>query len=352
MEFSTFVKESKPLIEKNILNYLNTQPILTSVSPWGEDFRERIKAIAAQGKMIRGILVLLGYRMFGGADEKALPLASALELFHTSLLIHDDIMDQDELRRGQKTLYKQYQDLAKNRGLTNSSRTGESLGICAGDLGFFLGFDLLSTVDATPDIKQKLQRSISHELTLVGLGQIQDVALGASTATPTEEEILNVYRFKTARYTFSLPLMIGAMLAGADEKQLNTIEKAGETLGIIFQIKDDELGIFGNEKQTGKPVGSDLREGKKTLYYLYLSQIPDPTAQHKLAAILGNKNIGDNEIAFIQQIITEHHINDKIIAYVERLSKKYTAEYESLLIHDNDKKIFQELLDYTTGRSS
>jgi len=352
MDFLTFTTESKLLIEKNTLEYLTTQPMLSKVAPWGEDFRHRLKRFVTQGKMMRGTLALLGYKLFGGSDYRAIPLASSLELFHTSFLIHDDIMDQDELRRGQQTLYKQYQDLAENRGLTSSSRTGESLGICAGDLGFFLGFDLLSTVDATPHIQQKILRSISHELTLVGLGQMQDVALGASTATPTEEEILDVYRYKTARYTFSLPLMIGAMLAGADEKQVTTIENVGETLGIIFQIKDDELGIFGNEKQTGKPVGADLREGKKTLYYLYLSQIPDPAVQHKLTAILGNKNIGNNEIAFVQHIITKHHIDDKIKAYTERLSKKYAAEYESLPIHDNDKKIFQELLDFTTGRSS
>lgn len=352
MDFVTFAKETKPLISEALLAYLTSQPMLTKVSPWGEDLRGRLKKFITQGKMLRGTLVILGNKMFGGNGDQAVPAAASLELFHTSFLIHDDIMDQDELRRGLKTFFKQYQNLSQKQGLSNFLHTGESLGICAGDIGFFLGFNLLNTVVVDSEIKQELTQKICNELVLVCLGQMQDVALGANNTLPTEEEILNVYRYKTARYTFSLPLMVGAMLAGAKEEDLQNIEKAGVALGLIFQIKDDELGIFGTEKEIGKPIGSDIREGKKTLYYLYLLQLADVSQKNLLTRIFGNKDLQAEDIIFVQKIILELGIKEKIRQRIADLSREYTAAYESINIAKEYKNLLQGLFEYTIKRTS
>ncbi len=326
--------------------------MLMKLQPWGVDVQQKLTNIVTQGKMIRGILVLLGYTLNGGSDTRAVPIASAIELFHTSLLIHDDIMDQDTLRRGMKTISALYQEHAATNNMVDPKRTGESLGICTGDLGFFLGYELLNTTEATPEIKQQLFKMISNELILVGLGQMQDVALGAGMTTPTEEEILNVYRYKTARYTFSLPLMLGALLGGAETKQLRSLEQAGEALGLIFQIKDDELGIFGDKKTTGKPIGSDIREGKKTLYRLYLESISDSQTRQKLSAIFGNKHLHETDIAYIQSLISEKGISDKITTHVMNLTADFHSACKELHLEDEQKKLLEDLYLTITKRNS
>jgi geranylgeranyl diphosphate synthase type I len=352
MDFSSFATDAKPQIKTHLLSYLETHSILSTMHPWGKDVQQRLSDVVTQGKMIRGILVLLGYRLFGGTEATAVPVASALELFHTSLLIHDDIMDQDSLRRGMKTISAQYQEHAATNTMIDPKRTGESLGICAGDLGFFLGFELVNTLDTTPELKQKLLKIISNELILVGLGQMQDIALGAKTAMPTEEEILTVYRYKTARYTFSLPLMLGALLAGADTKQLHLLELAGEALGLIFQIKDDELGIFGDEKMTGKPIGSDIREGKKTLYRLYLETTADTHTKQHLSTLFGKKHLTDEDLTLIRTRINEKKIPEKITSRVQSLAADFHSACRELEIAEPQKKLLDSLYFFITKRNS
>jgi geranylgeranyl diphosphate synthase type I len=156
-------------------------------------------------------------------------------------------------------------------------------------VGFFLAFEMLSRLTsapgpggagsrrgsaaaAPPERAWKILGLWAKELTAVGLAQMEDVALGASSRTGGEKEILNLYRYKTARYTFSIPLATGAIAAGRGPETVSGLEELGEDLGILFQMKDDEIGIFGEEAEIGKPPGSDIEEGKQTLIARVLSE--------------------------------------------------------------------------------
>ncbi|MBI2405117.1 polyprenyl synthetase family protein [Candidatus Gottesmanbacteria bacterium] len=247
--FATYRRTIEQALEKFLRK---KQRELAYVNLWGSDVCTRMRSFALSGKMIRGCLTILGYEMFGKkTSHEIIKAASAMEILQSSLLIHDDIMDRDTLRRGMDTIFTQYEKLGKQQNVPDSRHFGESMGICAGDIGFFFAFELLSDTPAILSLVVK-------ELTKVGVAQMQDVSIGHERTEPSETALLNLYRYKTARYTFSLPLMVGATLAGQPKKIIKTLETVGEDLGIIFQLVDDTLDVEG-----------DLREGKKTLLQFY-----------------------------------------------------------------------------------
>ena len=245
------------------------------INAWGPDLGGRLLDFALRGKMVRGGLLLLGHEMHAAGGGRAAPrpvlrAAAAMEIIHSSLLIHDDIMDNDRLRRGGRTIFAQYEQAGRRARAVDPAAFGRSMGICAGDVGYFLAWEILSGLAVDAERKVELLALVSRELSYVGLAQMQDVAFSAFPRIPSRDDVLALYIYKTARYTFALPLMAGALIAGAPAAERRRLCELGERLGVIFQVRDDELGIFGSEAETGKPVGSDIREGKKTLLYLEL----------------------------------------------------------------------------------
>lgn len=205
----------KPL-HAYLLRFLKARQF-NEIGPWGPDATKRISQFVTAGKGIRGSLALFSYQAFSKQKNitPALPLAGGLELIHAGFLIHDDIMDHDDLRRGKPSMHVQ---------------VGESVAICMGDLSCILGYESFS--------KLPILSYISKELSKVTIAQMHDVS---SSGDPLIEDILRLYRFKTARYTFSLPLASGAMLAGANATTITQLEALGEHMGILFQVRDDEL---------------------------------------------------------------------------------------------------------------
>jgi geranylgeranyl diphosphate synthase type I len=274
-ELERFLKKYRSGIEKELSRFLEGKRTgLQQVNSWGDDILSRMKNFSVKGKLLRGSLIVLSYLMFrSGPAEHLSALAAAAEIIHSSLLIHDDIMDRDEMRRGEPSIYHGYSRLARSLELDEAEHFGQSFGICAGDIGFFLAFELLSEAELEPDIRLKILGTWSREFVSVGLAQMQDIYFSVTSDVVDEESVLNLYRFKTARYTFSLPLITGAIVAGKDTPVIEKLSRIGECMGLVFQIKDDELGLFGREEKTGKPVGTDMHEGKKTLHSLYLREL-------------------------------------------------------------------------------
>lgn len=348
---------------------------LDPVNRWGPDACRLLTEFTASGKMIRGGLVILAWELFygepsadravsnpppesmavlkkGAKAESALAAATALELFQSALLIHDDIIDRDTMRRGQPSLFYQYH----NRGLSESLGSeayhfGESMGICLGDLAFFLGFEILAAIDEEPSVLNTLLRLFSRELTLVGLGQMEDVYLGKVHQRAREADILNVYRYKTSRYTFSLPLVAGAILGGAPPPVLADLEKLGENLGIIFQIKDDELGLFGSAATIGKPVGSDLKEGKMTLYMYHLLQDADPELAGWLQT-LQNAAVSEADLARIRDLVISNGIQARITGLTDDLTAEVRLLMAALPFQSPQQwAILSELVEYNLSRN-
>lgn len=346
------LEKYKNSIEKYLKNFFfSLKEELSDVNRWGSDLSDRLLEFSLQGKMIRGALTIASCEMLSGTVPPwIIPVAGAFELIHSSLLIHDDIMDNDLYRRGEKTIFFQYIDIGKGEIRGDSSHFGKSLGICAGDIGFFLAQKILSDTELNPETRNRIFEFWANELVRVGLAQMQDVYFSISRRQVEEDEILNLYRFKTARYTFSIPLVTGAIAARADRQTISLLEKLGEHMGIIFQIKDDELGLFGTEEETGKPVGTDIRERKQTLYAFYLFKMVPESEAETLRALYEKKTITVSDLQNIKDIITKSGVYEMIEKTVLAHKNDALKLIDALGTEEKWKKILRGLISYIHER--
>jgi geranylgeranyl diphosphate synthase, type I len=338
-----------------------------TVHPLGPDALDRILDFSSGGKMLRGGLVCLANGLVDGSvNADAYVAGAALELFQSALLIHDDIMDRDLTRRGAPSVFNQYQDMAESSYVDDFFHLGEALGICAGDVAFFLGFELLTEMESPSGAVNSLLALCGRELGYVGVAQMADVLRGSTagevsvdtplghmleTADP-ENAVLDLYRYKTGRYTFSLPLMIGATLAGGDDGTVSKLEQLGEELGILFQLKDDEIGIYGDEAETGKPIGSDIREGKKTLFYVYLLDSAEGAERERLASLYGGPDIGAQAIQGLLQEIESRGVRARVTNKANQLADKARRIIGDLTAVDPSYvSLLEELVDYNLSRT-
>src|SRR4051794_13184241 len=233
------------------------------------------------GKRLRPALVYYTYRAFGGgSDDAVLPLALATELLHTYLLIHDDIMDHAEVRRGLPAAHVRFRDAHRTHGLKGDAADfGRSVAILLGDLAQSWAVEL-----AGISTERSAGRGISsRELARCFSAMCQEVIGGqylellvAQRRTATEEELFRVLRLKSGRYTAERPIQLGALLAGAPATAIADLSRYGAAVGEAFQLQDDLLGMFGDPGTVGKPVDADLREGKYTFLIHQALEAADP----------------------------------------------------------------------------
>lgn len=346
-----YFEDYRKSIKDFLMDYLDAkEKSFSKVNPLASNALKRLQEFVISGKMLRGSLVFFGYSLFKNTPPKdILKLASAIELFQSSLLIHDDIMDEDRVRRGKPSIFAQYETFAKENNLSESKNFGRNIATCIGDLGFFLGYNLIS--DLPTKLINKVMKMISDEFISVGLAQMHDLYNSVSSNIPSEEEILNLYKHKTARYTFSLPLSLGAGLAGGGRNDITKLEKIGEELGIIFQIRDDELGILGNAEKIGKPVGSDITQNKKTLYYVYLFRLASKEQKEKLNKIFGKPNLKKEEILFVTNLIHQLKINELVDKITNDLAVEIRIELNKSKLETKAKEIILSFLDYNSKRT-
>lgn len=325
----------------------------SSVNFWGKDTLTRLAPFVESGKMIRSGLVCLGYEMCGGKTLEAIyPAAAAVEFIQTALLIHDDIIDRDDYRRGLPSLFFQYAQKGEKEGVVDPLHFGQGMAICLGDIGFFLAFELFSELKAPKDIKESILRFWSQELCYVGLAQMQDLYFGEARSDITPEDIMQLYLYKTARYSFSLPLKTGALLRIADSELLKALEKCGRAFGLLFQLKDDELGLFGSEKELGKPVGSDLKECKKTLHYYYLCQKAEVKDVERFETICGNENLSLDMVHEVRNMMKKYGVDKIISQRIIDLQKELEEEIAGLEIENEHRDILLHLLAFSLKRKN
>jgi geranylgeranyl diphosphate synthase, type I len=350
-----YFTERKSLIENSIRVFLESQKKNTAnVNIWGPDLCDRLCSFALQGKMLRGGLLLLAHDLFGGQNgDDALRGAAAMELFQSAFLIHDDIMDRDEMRRGQPSLFAKYMKLGNETGMNESRRFGESMGICAGDAAFFWGYALLASMSCT-DRFSDIMRIASRELSFVGIAQMQDVTFGHMNALPALDDIMNLYLYKTSRYTFSMPFILGSLIAGRSEDDVRLLCSLGDKLGIIFQIKDDELGLFGDEAMIGKVSGSDIRENKKSIYLHYLFSRITGEDKERCEKLFGSNDVTEEDIHYVRTMIIESGIRREINRMISVLADEariILSQIQNEFKGSQYCKVLQALLDYSLSRS-
>lgn len=258
------------------------------------------------GKRYRAALMYFTYLYTGGKSKKAILNASMfMEFLQAYALIHDDIIDQSELRRGKPTLHKIYEKIHEYQyEKQDPVHFGEAMGINLGDICAHIGFNILT--DSKFPIKNKLEAiKVAHELSqILYQGQLLDIVSEVEPAV-TIEEVNNIQKYKTAVYSFKLPMYLGAVLAGHHPSKLNALDKYSINCGIAYQIQDDILGLFGEEEVTGKSSTSDVREGKQTLLIIKALEKSTEEETALIERSLGNSNLKMSTFNKIRQIVKD-----------------------------------------------
>ena len=245
-----------------------------------EEALEQFTSSNKGGKFLRASLIALGYQSFGNDDDKYLPLGIALEIFQTSILIHDDIIDKADKRRGLDTIPVKYQkiygDPIKDGDNFEDKRKdiGNSMALCLGDLGFYLALQIIVKNYRNDKNLDRVLEYYNDVAIKTCEGEMVDVVLPFyeefyGENDNLEKHVMEIYKLKTAWYSVVGPYSLGAILGGLDDEKVHKLEDALLGLGIAFQIKDDLLGIYGDEKHIGKSVTSDVSEFKQTILYAY-----------------------------------------------------------------------------------
>lgn len=270
--------------------------------------------VAAGGKRLRPAFCYWAFAGAGGdrADERVIDAGAALELLHTFALVHDDVMDGSDRRRGLPAIHHRFiamHDAERWRGETR--RFGEGAAILVGDFAFVYADVFFASVPPTA-------RPLFDELRLeLCVGQYLDL-VGTAAGTNDGARAQRIERYKSGKYTVERPLHIGAALAGRLDDLQGPLTAIGLPLGEAFQLRDDLLGVFGDEAITGKPVGDDLREGKLTpLIAVAAARVRGADAA--LIARLGAGDLGDDEVVALQDLLVETGARDEVETTITRL---------------------------------
>lgn len=301
------------------------------------------------GKRLRPALVYYTYRACGGpSDEQALPVALATELLHTYLLIHDDIMDHAEVRRGQPSAHARFRRAHQEHGFRGDAQDfGRSVAILLGDLAHTWAIELFTGAERPRELTRCFS-AMSEEV--IG-GQYLEL-LVAQRRMAREEELLRVLRLKSGCYTAERPIQLGALLAGAPAPVIAGLSRYGSAVGEAFQLQDDLLGMFGDAGTVGKPVGEDLKEGKFTFLIHHALAAATPEQRQVLESALGNPDLADGEVRRAQRLLEETGARAKVNEMVAGRLRTARAALEGLELHPDGRLFFAGLVDYLWERES
>lgn len=275
---------------------------------------EALERAAAGGKRSRPRLLLLAYRHLGGTDfASAAELAASYELLHSALIIHDDVIDCDFVRRGIPNVSGHYRNRALRAGVPPAAagHAGVSAGVLAGDLALSSSYRLLSGVEAPADIRRRLGDILDDAVFSSVGGEVLDIEFSRAQEMPPLEDIIKTAHQKTSVYSFEAPLQAGAVLAGASEPVVEALVSFGRYAGIAYQIADDVLGVFGKESRTGKTSWGDLREGKRTAVLSYAATRPE---WRRIAAMVGSPDLTAADAGFVRSVLVSCGAKDYAIA--------------------------------------
>ena len=289
MNFESQLLQKTKETEEIILSYLpavkgNQKTVLEAMN----------YSVKVGGKRLRPLLMAESYRMFGGTEEIVRPFMAALEMIHTYSLVHDDLeaMDNDEYRRGMKTTHVVY---------------GEAMAILAGDALLNYAFETAATAFTMKPgyiAAEKAMLILGRKAGIFGMvgGQVCDVEAEKRDIALTKEQLLFIHENKTAALIQSA-LMIGAVLAGAEQSEVDAMEKIGYNIGVAFQIQDDILDVTGTTEELGKPIGSDEKNNKAT--YVTLAGVEEAARQVEL--------LSKEAVSLLREIPGEHEFLDELI---------------------------------------
>lgn len=344
MDFATYLQTCADEINQEIESFLqewNSEvgQLSTNLLPLTNTLIEN----CAGGKRLRGTLVKLGYEIASVSprNDDILKVAAAIEIFQTSILAHDDIIDQSPLRRGKPTIYKQL----------GGDHYAISQTIALADIGFFLAVKLISEADFEDGYKNKAIQAFAKTVINTGLGEVLDVELPHLQGDRVEEDVITIHKLKTSYYTIIDPLQLGIILAGGSKELLDKVAEFGENLGIAFQLQDDILGVFGDESVLGKSVTSDIAEGKNTFLITQALKNANQDQKKILDRYYGHGNVGEDGLEAVRKVF----IDTGSLDYSRQEAQKY-VKMAKKIIPDITKdtrlsSLLEQMAEYLVNRT-
>ena len=325
MKLSDSIKKNAVLVNKFLRKELKGNP--------KQLYDASAHLIIHGGKRLRPFMVLKSCMMLGGKQSDAMAAAGAVEMIHNFTLTHDDIMDNDDLRHGVPTTHKKF-DMP--------------LAILAGDVLYSKAYHTISKSKLSANYRSQLVTKLSKACVEICEGQVDDIKLAENKRIPTESEYIKMIEKKTA-VLFEVACAMGAISAKKPAKDVRNLSVFGRNLGIAFQITDDLIGIMGDSKVTGKAVGNDIREGKKSLPILLAIRKARGSNKKKILRVFGKSKATRAELNAVVSIIRslgiEETVRKQALRYANRATKaldKYSGVHKSELI---------SLLDFVVKRS-
>ncbi len=285
------------------------------------------------GKRLRPYMVIRSCQILKGKVSNAMPAASAVEMIHNFSLVHDDIMDNDEMRHGVPTVHKKF---------------GMPIAILAGDVLFSKAFQIITDSKLSPIATTQLVSRLAKACVDICEGQLLDVKMAEERKIPSQAEYITMIGKKTAAL-FDVSCAMGAICATNKAKDISNLSSFGRNLGIAFQITDDLIGVMGDPKITKKPVGNDLREGKKSLPILMAIKSAKSNDKKIILKAFGNSKISKKElnraVDVIRSLGIEENVRKQALKYAEK-AKKSLVNYSG-----SAKTELISLLDFVVKRS-
>jgi len=285
------------------------------------------------GKRLRPYMVIRSCQILKGKVSNAMPAASAVEMVHNFSLVHDDIMDNDEMRHGVPTVHKKF---------------GMPIAILAGDVLFSKAFQIIVDSKLSPIATTQLVSRLAKACVDICEGQLLDVKMAEERKIPSQAEYITMIGKKTAAL-FDVSCAMGAICATNKVKDISNLSSFGRNLGIAFQITDDLIGVMGDPKITKKPVGNDLREGKKSLPILMAIKLAKGNDKKIILKAFGNSKISRKDLSkavdAIRSLGIEENVRKQALKYAEKAEKSlgsYSGSAKTELI---------SLLDFVVKRS-
>ena len=363
------------LVQTRIDEFLAERaPQLAAIAPELEPFIGFSSELLAGGKRFRALFCYWGWQAVCDESRSFDPLpdtvdadlpgvlqaATALELFHAAALVHDDIMDNSDTRRGLPAAHKRF-ELLHSRGewLGDSLVFGRSASLLLGDLLLSWSdelFDGALRMLSTPGASAAARAEFNLMRTEVTVGQYLDILEENAWLHHHDSELLSrahrVIVYKSAKYSVEAPLSIGAALGGGTAEQLAALREFGLPLGIAYQLRDDMLGVFGDPAVTGKPAGDDLREGKRTvLVAIARNALPSGT-RNLLDELLGDPALDDHQIEMLQSAIRDSGAIEQVERIIDRNVGLAKAAVADAPLSPSARRQLLELADTVIRRSA
>lgn len=331
----------KKSVNKELRDHLRRESILKVSTV----VRKHVMDISArEGKRIRPLLFILSYLGYSKMPATGyLTSAVALELIQSFILIHDDIVDRSDLRRGLPSLHKL---VAKELSAIRVRFNGNDAAMLIGDIIFALGIKTFLAIDEPAERKNIAMNALLESALYTGCGQVNELWVSMKDIGKVSlEDIYRIYDQKTGHYTFILPLMLGAMLSGEGDSEMKKLASIGKSLGRAFQVQDDLIGLFADEDKSGKSQLSDLRGSKKTILTVIAYQAGSASDRKKIASLLRKDNAGLGDLKAMRGIVERTGARGIALDAARKMVAHARAELAGLRISLKYRELISSLID-------